>query len=124
MKAILATVLLAACSSSTTIQPDAPLPTVHDQLLDEECDLAWGDTASHCEHACLQKPQDLPCKAGDAPCLDMAGCTAANGRMRIDCPTTFLAEDYQGKHVGCCAIRTGGTISPPLQIPTFYECVK
>lgn len=119
---VVAAMACACTGSSSAIMPDAPLVGVHDQLASEQCDLSWGADAVGCEHACLMKPTELPCH-GAVPCDDHAACAAGNGRLRVDCASTFSVEDWQGTHVGCCMVRSVIANPKPLEVPTFYECL-
>lgn len=98
--------------------PDAPLPSVHDQLGPDTCDRAWGPDAAYCENACNVPPTEKPCR-GAVPCDDQGACTAANGRLVVACEATFSVDDWQGTHRGCCQVRE----AIGFHIPTFYECV-
>lgn len=116
--------ILTACSDPAIVMPDAPIPTVHDIRV-SDCSWKWGaetrdmTDVSSCEYACRQVPTPKPCTA-DAPCLDHAACMGAmDGHVTFDCPSTFVIDDWQGKHRGCCAVTYVGFASA-----TFFECPR
>jgi hypothetical protein len=120
-------VMLAACAvDGPKLAPDAVQWGVHDQEFFEPCDPAWtldGRSPTACESACIVKPVEKPC-SGDVhvPCNDHDACAKADDRGDVrDCPSTFVATDFAGRHLGCCLPRFVSSF-PDKIIPSFYEC--